>query len=47
MAPKTVCRERYVQLKAIFMKTESKNLVSDAYLSFIPEDKINQPKISE
>jgi len=29
------------------MKTESKNLVSDADFSFIPEDKTNRSEISE
>jgi len=47
MAPKKAKWERCVQLKAIFMKTEPKNLVSVAYISFIPEDKTNRPEISE
>jgi hypothetical protein len=47
MAHEKANRERYCQLKAIFMKNESKNLVSDTYISFIHEDKTNQPKISE
>jgi len=47
MAPKKANRERCVQLKAIFMKTEPINQVSVAYISFIPEDKTNRPEISE
>ena len=47
MAFQKANRERCVQLKAIFMKNETKNLVPDVYSSFIPEDKTNPPEISE